>query len=59
MEKNLSTFTYIASGMGAFLSFLNNNAAAIGVIIAFCTLLLNWYYQHKRDRFQHNEREED
>lgn len=33
--------------VGDTLTFLNNNAAACGVILGLMTFLVNWYYKRK------------
>lgn len=50
MEKHMTIFTYIASALSAFLWFLNENAAAIGVLIAFATFSVNWYYKYRESK---------
>ena len=30
-----------------YMSYLNHHAGAFGVIIGFCTFIVNWIYQHK------------
>lgn len=47
MEKHMSVFTYLASALSALFWFLNENAAAIGVLIALATFSINWYYKNK------------
>lgn len=39
--------TYSTSAVLVFLQFLNTYAAAFGVLLAFCTFIVNWVYQHK------------
>lgn len=43
MDHHYSFWTYFFSIGAVFLSFLNDNAAAFGVIIAFVTMLGNFY----------------
>ncbi len=46
--RAVSTATYSISGslvLGDFLEVLNQNAAAIGVIIAFMTFVVNFIFQ--------------
>lgn len=43
----MSVFTYLASALSALFWFLNENAAAIGVLIALATFSINWYYKNK------------
>lgn len=50
MEKHYSFWTYFFSGSAIFLGFLNDNAAAIGVIIAFITMLGNFYFKVKNGK---------
>lgn len=47
-DKLASFLTYLASGVSIMLGFMNQNAAALGVLIALCTFLLNWYYKVKQ-----------
>jgi hypothetical protein len=45
--------TYTVSGglmVGDALQWLNNNAGAVGAIMAMLTFGVNWYYQRKRNR---------
>ena len=44
-EKITTITTYIASCGAVILSFLNQYAAAIGIIIAVLTFGLNWWFQ--------------
>lgn len=44
-DKITTTTTYIASGGAVLLSFLNQYAAAIGIMIAVLTFGLNWWFQ--------------
>ena len=30
-----------------YMEYLNHHAGAFGVIIGFCTFIVNWIYQHK------------
>lgn len=42
--------TYACSGAACVLAFVNTNAAAIGVGIAFLTFLANLFFHVRRDR---------
>lgn len=47
-DKITTTTTYVASGGAVLLSFLNQNAAAIGIMIAILTFGLNlWFHIQK------------
>ena len=53
IAKTASSITYGVSGSlvaGSWLDFLNANAAAIGVILAFCTFWVNVYFQWANHR---------
>ena len=44
------TVAYSASGglvFADYMAYLNHHAGAFGVIIGFCTFIVNWIYQHK------------
>lgn len=44
---------YSTSGtlvLGDYMDYLNDNAGAFGVLIGFCTFLVNWRYQHKNQQ---------
>ena len=44
------TLAYSASGglvAADYMEYLNHHAGAFGVIIGFCTFIVNWIYQHK------------
>lgn len=43
---------YIGAAAAGILGFLNNNAAAIGAIVAILGFFLNWYYKHKSFRIE-------
>jgi len=49
-----ATFISYAIGSGLFvgdvMNYLNQNAAAFGVLIGIATVLMNWFYQHKRSK---------
>lgn len=45
VEKTTTTITYISSFISVALAFMNQYAAAIGIIIAFATFLINWWFQ--------------
>lgn len=50
-QRVTSGLTYAVSGglvVGDVLQFLNNNAGAVGAIMAMATFAMNWYYQHQR-----------
>jgi hypothetical protein len=45
---DLATKTqYTASFLSVALSFVNQNAAALGLLVALCGFLISWYYRHK------------
>lgn len=44
-EKITTITTYIASCGAVILSFLNQNAAAVGIMIGLVTFGLNWWFQ--------------
>ena len=46
-EKNTEYLTYIISGASVVLSFMDQHAAALGLIIAMITLIANLYYKWK------------
>ena len=53
IAKTASSITYGVSGSlvaGSWLDFLNANAAAIGVILAFLTFWVNVYFQWANHR---------
>ena len=62
IARAVSTATYSISGslvLGDFLQVLNQNAAAIGVIIAFVTFVTNFIFQclnHKVIKANNGER---
>ena len=43
IDNHYSFWTYFFSSSAVFLGFLNDNAAALGVIIAFTTMIGNFY----------------
>ena len=50
-QRLASGLTYTVSGglvVGDVLQFLNNNAGAVGAVMAMATFVMNWYYQHQR-----------
>lgn len=50
-QRLASGLTYAVSGglvVGDVLQFLNNNAGAVGALMAMATFGMNWYYQHQR-----------
>jgi hypothetical protein len=52
-QRVAAGLTYTVSGglvLGDALQWLNNNAGAVGAIMAMLTFGMNWYYQHKRNR---------
>ena len=52
--------TYFTSAgllVGSAMDWLNQNASAVGVIIAICTFCLNWYYQRKRLKMEREKNE--
>jgi hypothetical protein len=46
-ENTANWMQYIGSSIGVVFSFINQYAAAIGVLIAILGFLVNWYYKHK------------
>lgn len=42
--------TLVAGSWSGVLSWMNDNAGVIGVIIAFATYITNLYFQAKRDK---------
>lgn len=53
LEILFSKASYAISGglvIGDFMHYLNENAAAFGVILGFMTFLLNAYYSHKKHK---------
>jgi len=46
-DKITTTTTYVASGSAFFLSFINEYAAALGIIIAAITLVMNWWFKQE------------
>lgn len=48
MDKHGSMLTYVLSGLSIALGFLNENAAAIGVLLACGTFVINWWYKRKQ-----------
>ncbi|WP_027853840.1 HP1 family phage holin [Marinobacterium litorale] len=53
VQRTAAGLTYTVSGglvLGDALQWLNNNAGAVGAIMAMLTFAVNWYYQHKRGR---------
>ena len=51
IQKAASVAAYGTSGslvLADSLSWLNNNAGAVGILIALLTFGINWYYQRKR-----------
>ena len=52
-QKIATLLSYlIGSGLlvGDLMNYLNQNAAGIGVLIGIATVLMNWFYQHKRSK---------
>lgn len=52
-QKIATLLSYlIGSGLfvGDVMNYLNQNAAGIGVLIGIATVLMNWFYQHKRSK---------
>ena len=47
MDNHFSFWTYFFSSSAVFLGFLNDNAAAFGVIIALVTMIGNFYFKWK------------
>lgn len=50
-QRLAAGLTYTFSGglvVGDVLQFLNNNAGAVGALMAMATFGMNWYYQHQR-----------
>jgi len=50
-QRLASGLTYTLSVglvLGDVLQFLNNNAGAVGAVMAMATFAMNWYYQHQR-----------
>jgi len=41
---------YGGSAIATIFSFINQYAAAIGVVIAILGFCVNWYYKHKQDK---------
>ncbi|WP_010323016.1 HP1 family phage holin [Marinobacterium stanieri] len=51
-QRVAAGLTYTVSGglvVGDVLQFLNNNAGAVGAVMAMATFAMNWYYQHQRN----------
>lgn len=46
-DKLTAATTYVASGSAFLLSFVNSYAAAIGILIATITLIMNWWFKWK------------
>lgn len=46
-EKLTAVTTYTASGAAFLLSFVNSYAAALGILIATITLIMNWWFKWK------------
>ena len=44
-DKTTTTITYGVSALAALLSFINQNAAAIAILVTFATFVLNWWFQ--------------
>ena len=51
-DKITTTTTYLASGGAVLLSFLNQYAAAIGIMIAVLTFALNWWFQIQKIKIE-------
>jgi len=47
----------IGTAVGKSLSFLDTHAAALGVIIAFTSLMIAWYYQRRALKIKKKESE--
>lgn len=43
------------TGLGTLFEFLSKNAAAIGVLVAIATMLVNLHYTRKRDKREERE----
>ena len=48
MDKMYTHLTYLSSGAAVILGFMNENAAALGILIALLTFLGNIYYKQKQ-----------
>ncbi len=48
MDKAYTQLTYISSGVAVVLGFMNENAAALGILIALLTFLGNLYFKQKQ-----------
>lgn len=44
-DKITTASTYTAAGISFVLSFINNYAAAFGILIALVTLVMNWWFK--------------
>lgn len=44
-DKITAASTYVASGSAFILSFVNSYAAALGILIATITLIMNWWFK--------------
>lgn len=51
-DKITTIITYIASGGTVILSFLNQNAAAVGILIGLFTAALNWWFQIQKIKIE-------
>ena len=50
-QKAVSFGSYFVSGgliVGDAINYLDNHTGAFGVLLGGCTVLINWWYQHKR-----------
>jgi hypothetical protein len=51
-DKITTTITYLASGGAVLLSFLNQNAAAVGILIGIFTFGLNWWFHIQKIKIE-------
>lgn len=48
MDRVYTPITYVSSGLAIIMGFMNENAAALGIIIALLTFLANIYFKQKQ-----------